>query len=136
MIGAPGKKMSSRSGGLNEHEKRGLSFYFEADKHLTTLNAGSIVVIATFLSDIFPSEDGVLNAGSLITGLVGVAIILFGLSLLCSVAGMFFIISARENDKPLSETPIEELIATLAPLGLFFLALLAFGVAVLINLWF
>jgi len=30
---------------------------FEAAKHLTTLNAGSIVVIGTFLSMIFPTDS-------------------------------------------------------------------------------
>jgi hypothetical protein len=38
---------------------------FELAKHLTTLNAGSIVLIATFLKDIFPNENGVLGIGSL-----------------------------------------------------------------------
>jgi hypothetical protein len=32
-------------------------------KHMTTLNAGSIVVIGTFLADIFPNKDGTLAVG-------------------------------------------------------------------------
>ncbi len=38
---------------------------FQLAKQLTTLNAGSIVLIATFLKDIFPNENGVLGIGSL-----------------------------------------------------------------------
>ena len=38
---------------------------FQLATHLTTLNAGSIVLIAIFLKDIFPNKNGVLDIGSL-----------------------------------------------------------------------
>jgi hypothetical protein len=34
---------------------------YDSFKYLTTLNAGSIVLIVTFLKDIFPSEGGTLD---------------------------------------------------------------------------
>src|SRR5215217_5943542 len=53
-------------------------------KQLTTLNAGSIVVIGTFLSDIFPTEQGTLAVGPFLKGLIAASFVCFGVSLLLS----------------------------------------------------
>jgi hypothetical protein len=58
---------------------------FEAMKQLTTLNAGSIVVIGTFLSNIFPTDrQGTLTVPLYIKILIGLAFVGFGASLLLS----------------------------------------------------
>lgn len=49
---------------------------FEAAKQIATLSAGSIVVIATFLSEIFPADIGLVTRG-----FVGAAFVFLGLSL-------------------------------------------------------
>jgi hypothetical protein len=61
---------------------------FETIKQLTTLNAGSIVVIGTFLTDIFPSENGRLNVGAGMKLLIALAFVSFGLSLVFSSYAM------------------------------------------------
>jgi hypothetical protein len=58
---------------------------FDNLKHLTTLNAGSIVLIATFLKDIFPGVKGTLDVGPGIKLLVTASFICFGASLALSV---------------------------------------------------
>src|SRR5215217_5743953 len=61
---------------------------FETIKQLTTLNAGSIVVIGTFLKDIFPSKNGSLAVGAGMKLLITLAFISFGLSLVFSSYAM------------------------------------------------
>ena len=62
---------------------------FEARKHLTTLSAGSVVLIATFLKDIFPKgADGVLLIGPGLKLLIAGSFIFFGLTILTSTYGM------------------------------------------------
>jgi hypothetical protein len=62
----------------------------EASKHLTTLNAGSVVVIGTFLSNIFPTEQGTLAVGPLIKGLIASSFVCFGVSLILATLIMIF----------------------------------------------
>jgi hypothetical protein len=63
---------------------------FEIFKHLTTLNAGSIVLIATFLGDIFPNDrQGNLTVDEAITDRIAAAFVLLGLSLLASTYSMY-----------------------------------------------
>jgi hypothetical protein len=50
---------------------------FETSKQITTLNAGSIVVIGTFLSDIFPHKHGTLAVGLPIKLLIAAAFAFF-----------------------------------------------------------
>lgn len=51
------------------------------DAYLTTLNAGSIVLIATFLRDIFPkTEGGVLDVALYVKLLIAASFLFFGIS--------------------------------------------------------
>ena len=109
-------------------------------KHLTTLSAGSLVLIATFLKDIFPKHDGLLDVGFGLKLLIGASFVSLGLSLLSSVWFM-----QRLSNQAIAEQPEEavrtyihrrlstylQLIAALA----FLTGLLCFGLAVLINLF-
>src|SRR5215203_3535641 len=74
--------------GLTESIKLG----FESTKQLTTLNAGSIVVIGTFLSNIFPTDSqGALTVPLYIKLFVGAAFVGFGASLIFSTLEMYLI---------------------------------------------
>jgi hypothetical protein len=126
--------MSPPNRRLTEPEKEGLRLYFESAKHLTTLNAGSIVLIATFLKDIFPSEGGSLTVGPWMKFLIGAAIVSFGISLLISVIDMSLIIGSVENQQALVETRSIETLVVVAPLVIFVLAVFLFGFAVVLNL--
>jgi hypothetical protein len=62
---------------------------FESVKQQTTLSAGSIVIIGTFLKDIFSIDNGTLNVGegplgNLIFWLIVLAFVAFGVSLVSS----------------------------------------------------
>jgi len=70
---------------------------FETTKQLIALNAGSIVIIGTFLSDIFPSKHGTLAGPFYIKLLVGVAFVGFGVSLVGSIVGMFMYYGMLNN---------------------------------------
>jgi hypothetical protein len=68
----------------------GVRLGVEAIKQLTTLNAGSIVVIGTFLSNIFPSDKhGTLMVPWYIKLFIGLAFVGFGVSLGLATAIMF-----------------------------------------------
>jgi hypothetical protein len=56
----------------------------DSQKHLTTLSAGSIVLIATFLSDIFPKAEGVLLIESDVKWLVAISFGMFAISIALS----------------------------------------------------
>jgi hypothetical protein len=62
---------------------------FEWMKQLTTLSAGSIVVIGTFLSNIFPTDkQGALTVPWYTDLLIGAAFVSFGVSLIVSARAM------------------------------------------------
>ena len=81
-----------------EYDENVLSLPFETAKHLTTLTAGSIVLIGTFLKDIFPRDPqtDTLSLSDFSTMLVGAAFILFAFSLL--TASYFMILFYRAPD--------------------------------------
>jgi hypothetical protein len=122
----------------------GIKLGFEAMKQLTTLNAGSIVVIGTFLSNIFPTDkQGTLTVPLYIKLFIGAAFVGFGASLLLSTRTMIrsrrklegLITLARQGDSPASitysySTPISW------QLAFFTGGLICFGAAVLLNLFF
>ena len=77
--------MTDRQPDMTEVIKLG----FEGAKQLTTLSAGSIVVIGTFLSNIFPTDkQGTLITPGYIKFFIAVAFLGFGASLLFSVAAL------------------------------------------------
>src|SRR5215207_3226584 len=74
-----------------EDGEKGQVWAFEAFKHLTTLNAGSIVLIGTFLKDIFPKDNqGNLSVDTGSKLLIAASFALFGLSLAASAYSMYW----------------------------------------------
>jgi|SRR5215210_1803761 len=63
---------------------------FETVKQQTTLSAGSIVVIGTFLKDIFPSKYGTLNVAPCVQWLIALSFAGFVLSLLSSAIALSY----------------------------------------------
>jgi hypothetical protein len=129
-----------------EDEGKNGNLAFEAFKHLTTLSAGSIVVIGTFLSDIFPKdEQGNLLVDSRSKFLIAASFIFFGLSLAASAYSMYWFAS---RDVPswfrstfvkrlIGERRYTRMLSFLMPSAgaYFFFGLVCFGVAVLVHLF-
>jgi hypothetical protein len=105
----------------------GLKAELEVVKPITTLNAGSIVVIGTFLKDIFP-----IAMGTGLKLLIAAAFLLFGLSLALSAGGMYAL-SGRISESRAFDKFWARLVLW-PPLVFFVLALVCFGIAVLIDL--
>jgi hypothetical protein len=108
---------------------------FEATRQLITLNAGSIVVIGTFLSDIFPSKNGKLEVGAGMKLLIALAFLGFGVSLIVSTLAMFDLQNALYREDP-SYTRRGMFLYRALPFFLFAGGLICFGWAVLLNLFF
>src|SRR5215211_3736468 len=62
---------------------------FQSMTQLTTLNAGSIVVIGTFLKDIFHTSNGTLDVSPTIKLLIAAAFVCFGASLIFATMALF-----------------------------------------------
>jgi hypothetical protein len=124
-------------------------------KHLTTLAAGAIVLLATFLKDIFPKKNGALAVSGDLKMLIAMSFVLLGLSLLSSIFYIVLIAPPRrlayEVEEGTSEAEAElermrvlgqervRLVRRTSWLRLlsaaaFSLGILCFGAAVLINL--
>jgi hypothetical protein len=124
--------MSERETGLDRTEA--IKLAFEATKQLTTLNAGSIVIIGTFLSDIFSTDkQGTLTAPLYIKLLIGAAFVGFGASLLSSTFAMLVYRNILESRGIFS---LDARVDILLPLASFAGGLICFGAAVLLNLFF
>jgi hypothetical protein len=110
---------------------------FETAKQLTTLNAGSIVIIGTFLKDIFPSESGTLDVGAGIKWLIALAFISFGASLVGSTFAMRYYISGLAllfQPTPPRDSFFVRLFVLLLPLPVFTAGVICFGSAVVMSL--
>jgi hypothetical protein len=113
---------------------------FEDFKHLTTLNAGSIVLIGTFLQGIFPSENGTLTVGLGIKLLIALSFFCFGASLALASLVMYQYTRVLRNylSDALSIDRDRHVRIWLVPPGLplllFWFGLTFFGLAVVINL--
>ena len=93
---------------MQEREQRGaggvedetiediVSMPFETAKHLTTLDAGSIVLIGTFLKDIFPKDknSSALAISDSAQFLVASSFVAFGVSLLTASFFLFLFFRA------------------------------------------
>src|SRR5215212_8684721 len=62
---------------------------FQSMTQLTTLNADSIVVIGTFLKDIFHTSNGTLDVSPTIKLLIAAAFVCFGASLIFATVALF-----------------------------------------------
>jgi hypothetical protein len=78
----------------------------ESSKHLTTLNAGSIVVIGTFLKDIFPSKGATLVPDPLLKALIALSFVCFGVSLV--VASFIMVYFSRRLTRQIEGTWLEQ----------------------------
>ncbi len=111
--------------------RESLKLAFEAVKHLTTLSAGSFVLIATFLKDIFPKE---LARGDKI--LVGSAFLCFAVSLVFSAFSMWRLstLMRSRREYPKKKRKIRWNIVN--PSIFYILGLTFFGTAVLANVFY
>ena len=128
---------------------------FDNLKQLTTLNAGSIVLIGTFLNDIFPSTKGILDVSPIIKLLITASFICFGLSLALSAYLMHYYVrslhysagylwwhrSEPEGEQSqifrhrLSRVRVALYKARSWPLSVFVAGLFCFCLAVVLNLY-
>jgi hypothetical protein len=106
----------------------------DASKHLTTLAAGSIVVIGTFIKDIFPNENGTIAVGLAIKILIAAAFVLFGIALAFVALGMFGLTRSRIAQSG-RYANWEALLFLFTPFVSFVVGIFCFGLAVLINLF-
>jgi len=116
---------------------------FETFKQLTTLSAGSIVVIGTFLSNIFPTDSqGTLTVPLYIKLLLGAAFLGFGATLICSTFAMFqsrltLLLHLETGDPNAGFEDEKAVFLTLVlSVTLFSGGIICFGTAVLLNLFF
>ncbi len=116
---------------------------FETFKQLTTLSAGSIVVIGTFLSNIFPTDSqGTLTVPLYIKLLLGAAFLAFGAALIYSTTAMFQIrvallmhLETGGSDSSFDEDGVAFYTLFLS-IACFSGGIIWFGAAVLLNLFF
>jgi len=113
---------------------------FEWMKQLTTLSAGSIVVIGTFLSNIFPTDkQGTLTIPLGIKLLIGAAFVGFGVSLIVSAIAMNTYRAILElflrGDRPEEIYSPATRITISLPLPFFTGGVICFGAAVLLNMF-
>ncbi len=111
--------------------RESLKLAFEAVKHLTTLNAGSFVLLATFLTDIFPEE---LTRGDKI--LVGSAFLCFAGSLVFSAFSMWRLATLMRSRREYARKKKKIRWNIANPSGSYVLGLLFFGTAVLANVFY
>ena len=105
---------------------------FEPIKRLTTLSAGSIVLIGTFLSDIFPTDKHVILAvPNGIKFLIAGAFVGFGAALISATLLMFYY-----SNWIASSGRVGVMAPYLLALVPFVGGVICFGAAVLLNLFF
>ncbi len=106
---------------------------FEHARHLSTLSAASILLISGFLRIIFPRplEGGLwISVGSKV--LIAGSFVLFGLSLLLSALAMYAFFQRLDEKNP-HRVKAQYQTRIGIPFACFFVGLLWFGIAVLIN---
>lgn len=114
---------------------------FQAMTQLTTLNAGSIVVIGTFLKDIFHTSNGTLDVSPTIKLLIAAAFVCFGASLIFATMALFGYTRAMQNMLVVERQPdpgLEEAARPRIrqlPLPFFTAGLICFGLSVILNLY-
>jgi len=128
--GVPQKRTTTKGA---EHIRERAKLAFEQARHLTTLNAASVLLISCFLRLIFPRplQDGLwISVGSKVL-IVG-SFVLFGLSLLLSAFAMYVFFQRLDEKNPhYINAQYQTRIGI--PFVCFFLGLLWFGIAVLVN---
>jgi len=69
--------------------QKSIELGFDTAKQLTTLSAGSSVLLATFLKDIFSNAEGNLAINAFETSLIGISFFCLGFTLLLSISAMW-----------------------------------------------
>jgi hypothetical protein len=113
---------------------------FEWMKQLTTLSAGSIVVIGAFLSNIFSTDkQGTLTTPLLVKLLIGAAFVGFGVSLIVSAKAMNtyrgILESYLHGGRPAEIYSLTTRLLIVLPLRSFTVGVICFGAAVLLNMF-
>jgi uncharacterized membrane protein YfcA len=113
---------------------------FEWMKQLTALSAGSIVVIGTFLSNIFPTDkQGTLTIPLGIKLLIGAAFVGFGVSLIVSAIAMdtyrAILVLFLRGDRQEEIYSRTRRLTIYLPLRSFAVGVICFGAAVLLNMF-
>ena len=109
-------------------------------KQLTALSAGSIVVIGTFLSNIFPTDkQGTLTIPLGIKLLIGAAFVSFGVSLIVSAIAMdtyrAILVLFLRGDRQEEIYSRTRRLTIYLPLRSFAVGVICFGAAVLLNMF-
>ncbi len=127
-----GKRIISlKADSLNESIK----LTFETVKHVATLAAGSFLVIATFVKDIFPEgESRPFDLTPLLKMLVAATFLCFGLSLICSAWGLWGLAIMPRTGVTVNEKKKQQHLFVQIPAYFLITGLGCFGVAVLIDL--
>ena len=73
----------------HDDTRKSIELGFDTVKQLTTLSAGSSVLVATFPKDIFSDDEGNLAIDAFETTLIGASFVCFGATLLASVLAMW-----------------------------------------------
>ena len=117
---------------------------FQSMTQLTTLNAGSIVVIGTFLKDIFHTSNGTLDVSPTIKLLIAAAFVCFGASLIFAAMALFGYTWTMQDILLVGDRADRGLLGALEaaarsrirqlPLPFFTAGLLCFGLSVILNL--
>lgn len=103
---------------------------FETVKHLTTLTAGSFVLTATFLKDIFPK-----NPALTLKLPIAATFLCFSLALIFSAWGLWGLSIMPRTYDTINEKKKQQGKFVLIPAYFLVIGLACFGVAVLINLF-
>jgi hypothetical protein len=106
---------------------------FEGVKHFTTLNAGSFVLIATFLKDIFPKRDGRLALDPFDEFLIGTSFVFFAASLALSAFSLWGLAVLLRSRKSFQEKTLRFRLYIGLPAFFFVSGLSCFGTTVLIT---
>jgi hypothetical protein len=106
---------------------------FEGVKHLTTLNAGSFVLIATFLKDIFPKQDGRLALDRFDVFLIGTSFVFFAASLAFSTFSLWALAVLLRSIRPYQQKTLRFRWYIGIPAYFFVSGLSCFGTTVLIS---
>ena len=107
----------------------------EVYKQIITLGAGSIVLIGTFLKNIFPTASGTLDVGWFIKLCIAAAFVLFGLSLIVAAGFMTYYSFYLERSGAPHRDNFTYQWGRVLPLAFFVLGTISFGAAVLMNLY-
>jgi hypothetical protein len=128
---------TTEAGGMDDTStdaiRESIKLGFESVKHLTTLSAGSTVLIATFLKDIFPNIEDLSAA---LKWAISGAFIAFGMSLVVAVACFwaFAVMLRSQLDFHTSTLRVRYRLSMALPSYFYICGLMLFSLAVLFRL--